>query len=126
MTLLAAGSIQLVALELNLVIYMAYMACYIYAVFEDMAPHLAALLPEQREHLQRLSSEGMMAAKQEISYAKHTLESAAKTLTTAVAISQHSWLRSTTLPYETRGSSKISHLMAWAYSMPQRMQPYKT
>lgn len=46
--------------------FMACMARYIYSIFEDMAPHLASLPSEQREHLQRLSSEGMMVAKQEI------------------------------------------------------------
>lgn len=54
--------------------YIACMARYIYAIFEDMSPHLSSLLTEQREYLLGLAMEGMMAAKQEISYAKHMLE----------------------------------------------------
>lgn len=83
--LYSAGSLRIKSCN-----YMACMARYIYAIFDYMAPHLSSLPTAQREHLQRLSSEGMLAAKQEIAYAKNTLESAAKTLTTTVALHRHS------------------------------------
>lgn len=79
------------------------MARYIYSIFDDMTPYLSFLPMDQKEHLLRFTVEGMMAAKQKILYAKHTLESAAKTLTTAVALRRHSWLCTTSLPFEMRG-----------------------
>lgn len=54
-------------------------------------------------HVLCLHAEGLGAAKQEITSAKHILETAAKTLTMALAIWQHSWLHSTNLPFDTWG-----------------------
>lgn len=50
----------------------------------------------------RLYAGGLATAKQEITNAKHTLESSAKTLMTPVALRRHSWLQSTNLPFNTR------------------------
>lgn len=55
------------------------MARYIYAIFEDMIPCFASLPADQRDCLFQLFADGLAAAKQEISYAKHSLEAAAKT-----------------------------------------------
>lgn len=68
---------------------MACMAQVIYSIFEDMA-HLSNLPEEQKAHVLRLYADGLVAAKQEISYVKNTLESALKTLTTVVELRRHS------------------------------------
>lgn len=68
-----------------------------------MVPYFSALPAENRDRLLQLSADGLVAAKQEISYAKHTLEASARMLTTTVAIRHHSWLITTNLPYDTRG-----------------------
>lgn len=65
---------------------MACMARFIYAIFEDMAPYLHNPPEDQKAHVLCLCVDGLAAAKQEFTYAKHTLESAAKILTMAVAL----------------------------------------
>lgn len=64
-----------------------------------MAPYLNALPVEQWEHVLCLSADGLEVAKQ-ISYTKHTLESTDETLMTAVALWRHSWLHTTSLPFD--------------------------
>lgn len=49
-----------------------------------------------------MCADGLAAAKQQITSVKHTLETAAKTLTTVVALRRHSWLGSTSLSFATR------------------------
>lgn len=71
-----------------------------------MVSYFSTLPAEQRDHLFCLSTDGLVAVKKEITYAKHTLESAAKILTTAVALRRHSWLQLTNLPYDTMGLIK--------------------
>lgn len=83
--------------------YIACMARFIYALFEDMALYLNNLPLDQRDHVLHLSADGLVTAKQEITYVKHTLESAVKTLIMAVALRRHSWLHKTNLPFNTRG-----------------------
>lgn len=64
--------------------FMVCMAHFMHPIFEDMVPYLNILPEVQKMHLLHLQTEGLAAAKQEIAYAKHTLETAAKMLTMAV------------------------------------------
>lgn len=50
----------------------------------------------------QLAADGLAATKQLIATSKHVLESAARTLSSAVALRRFAWLRSTTLTFDTR------------------------
>lgn len=67
-----------------------------------MAPYLNNLLEDQKAHVLRLHADGLVAAKHEITYAKHALETAAKTPTTVIALRHHLWLHSTNFVFDTR------------------------
>lgn len=82
--------------------YMACIARFMHALFEDMSDLIPHLPDDKRVKALQLQSDGLAAAKQEIASAKHSLETASKTLATAVALRRHSWLRSTNLQYDTR------------------------
>lgn len=84
---------------------MACISHLIYTVLEDMTPYLNNFPEDQKAHSLCLHADGLVTAKQEICQArdcqaKHMLETAAKTLTMAVALRCLSWL--STLSFDTR------------------------
>lgn len=84
--------------------YEVYIARCIHSVFEDLSLLLQLIPEDSRQRAVLLCSKGLLAAKQSIAIARHTLEMSAKTLTTAVAIQRHSWLRSTSLSQEAKSA----------------------
>lgn len=77
-----------------------YAACFsrfIHAVFEDLEPILHTVPADLKPKALQLCADGLAAARQNIATAKHGLETAAKTLTTGVALRRHSWLCATSL-----------------------------
>lgn len=82
--------------------YEAYIARFIHSVFEDLTPLLQLIPEDSRQRALHLCADGLSAAKQSITTSRHTMETSAKTLTTAVAIQRHYWLRSTTLSQEAK------------------------
>lgn len=82
--------------------YGAGISRFIHAVFEDFDPYLRLIPEEARQWALQLCVDELAAAKHNITVARHSLETAAKTLITAVALRRHSWLRATSLTQDTR------------------------
>lgn len=82
---------------------MACMSRYNHAITEGLLQVIHALPDNKKRRALQLCGDGLAASKQNITSARHTLEMAAKTLTTSIAPQRHSWLRATNLQLDTRG-----------------------
>lgn len=80
---------------------LACMTQFIDGKLDEFSGVLPLLPDEARCRALPIQLDGLVAAKQQISPAKHILESSARTLSLAVAIHRFAWLRSTNLPQDT-------------------------
>lgn len=67
------------ALEIKSCNYIACMSHYIHTIFEDLLPILQLVPDDLRQKVLQLCRDGMAAMKQNITSARHTLKTAAKT-----------------------------------------------
>lgn len=90
------------ALGIKATSYMACMARYSYALWEQLSDVLDLLFPEQTTKCKFLWKEGMLLGKQLLTLTKHVLDLFAKTVTSAVSLRRHAWLHSMDLQPDTR------------------------
>lgn len=82
-----------------------YLACigrYFYAVLDDFSDLFQYMPEEKRPRALPLQHDGLAADKEQVSTVKYVLESSACTLSMAVSVCCHSWLRCTHLLRDTR------------------------
>lgn len=90
------------ALGIKAANYIACISRFVFGILEDFTPLLTMLPEEHRLCLTSRHADGLVATKQLLSSSKYVLESAARTLSSAVALQRFAWLHSTTLPFDTK------------------------
>lgn len=80
------------------------MSHYIHAILEDLMPIVQSVPDNLNQKALQLCGDGMVATRQNIMSARHTLETAVKTLMTGVVLCRHSWLRTISLQLDFRAT----------------------
>lgn len=90
------------ALGIKATSYMACMARYSYALWDQLAEVVDMLPDDKRTKCRFLQREGMLLGKQLLTSAKHLIDLFAKTVTSTVSFRRHAWFRTTDLQPDTK------------------------
>lgn len=90
------------ALGIKAANYLACITRFVFGILEDFTPILPLLSEDYKARLTARHADGLAATKHLLASSKHVLDTSARTLSTVVALHRFAWLRSTTLPFDTR------------------------